>query len=376
MPAGNPYLVIHREDGGYGDVYPLDPKERYVLGRAPTNQIVLKDELCSREHAEVYAADGLWHARDLSSLNGTRLNGQVLTRDTILAPHDELRVGKTRLLFVEKIPGAPQAPVTPLVAEQSVAIRKRMSGTRYHALVNDPQSTHENKEYPRERVEVDLARLYQLALRMGEVDTVDDLAGVVLTGLLEAVPADVGAVLTVRDERELDLLAYKTRNPNQNTYHKVSTFVSSEVLATRQAILAEDVTTNAQLKDRDSLQELHATSVICAPVRVEGRVYGLIHLYGSEGRRVLDGGDLEFTVAVANQFAVAVAGVHKRERIAAENRMLREQIKVETELVGESKPIADILGRIGRAAATNATILIRGESGVGKELVARAIHAN
>ncbi|MBX7106267.1 MAG: sigma-54 dependent transcriptional regulator, partial [Gemmataceae bacterium] len=54
----------------------------------------------------------------------------------------------------------------------------------------------------------------------------------------------------------------------------------------------------------------------------------------------------------------------------------REQIKVETELVGESKPIADILGRIGRAAATNATILIRGESGGGKELVARAIHAN
>lgn len=375
MAAGRPYLVIVLEHG-YGDVFPLDPKERYTLGRAPTNQIVLKDELCSREHAEVYAADGLWHARDLSSLNGTRLNGQVLTRDTILAPHDEIRLGKTRMLFVEKIPGLPAAPQPPVVADQSVAIRKRMSDTQYQQLVVDPGSTNHNREYPRERVEVDLARLYQLALRMGEVDTVADLAAVVLSGLLEAVPADVGAVLTVRDERELDLLAYKTRNPNQQTYHKVSTFISTEVLSTRQAILAEDVTTNAQLKERDSLQELHATSVICAPVRVEGRVYGLIHLYGSEDRRPLDAGDLEFTVAVANQFAVAIAAVFKRERIAAENRLLREQIKVETELVGESKSISDILARIGRAAATNATVLVRGESGVGKELVARAIHAN
>jgi Nif-specific regulatory protein len=376
MPSGHPYLVIQRDDG-YGDVFPLDPAERYTLGRAQTCRIVLKDELCSREHAEVYFADDQWHVRDLSSLNGTRLNGQVLTRDTILAPHDEIRAGKTRLLFLEKLPGVPASPKSPLVTDQSVSIRKRLGDTQKYQKLIDPQSTGEhNPEFPRERVEVDLARLYQLALGMGEVDTIEELAGVVINGLLDAVPADVGAVLTVRDDRELELLAYKTRNPNQQTYHKVSSFISSEALNTRQAILAEDVTTHELLKGRDSLSELHASSLICAPVRVEGRIFALVHLYGGQGRRPLDNDDLEFVVAAANQFAVAVSNIRKRERIAAENRVLREQIQIETELVGQSKPITDILSQIGRVAATNATVLIRGESGVGKELVARAIHLN
>ena len=68
------YLVVRRDDG-YGDVFPLTAGGRFTLGRGPTNRIVLKDELCSREHAEVYQSDGRWVVRDLESLNGTRLNG-------------------------------------------------------------------------------------------------------------------------------------------------------------------------------------------------------------------------------------------------------------------------------------------------------------
>src|SRR6202043_3451013 len=57
-----------------------------------------------------------------------------------------------------------------------------------------------------------------------------------------------------------------------------------------------------------------------------------------------------------------------------ENRSLRDQLRVESELVGTSESIRAIEQQIGRVAGTNATCLIRGESGVGKELVARAVH--
>ena len=41
------YLVV-REDNGFGDVFPLAAGQRYSIGRVASNQIVLKDELCSR----------------------------------------------------------------------------------------------------------------------------------------------------------------------------------------------------------------------------------------------------------------------------------------------------------------------------------------
>src|ERR1700751_262074 len=88
--AASAYLVVKRDDGQFGDVYSLTPGQRYTLGRAGTNRIVLKDELCSREHAEVYHADGRWRLRDLTSLNGTRLNGKKLEREEALAPSDEV----------------------------------------------------------------------------------------------------------------------------------------------------------------------------------------------------------------------------------------------------------------------------------------------
>src|SRR5262249_33071504 len=81
MPAGaTAYLVVRRDDG-FGDVFPLTPGQRYTLGRASTNRVVLKDDLCSREHAEISYSDGRWRLRDLNSLNGTRLNGQGLDRE-------------------------------------------------------------------------------------------------------------------------------------------------------------------------------------------------------------------------------------------------------------------------------------------------------
>src|SRR5262245_40958000 len=110
MPApATAYLVVRREDG-FGDVYPLIAGQRFTLGRAATNRIVLKDELCSREHAEVYHADGCWRLRDLKSLNGTRINGEPLDSEWKLSPGDDLNLGRAHLIFVEDMGQLPNPP--------------------------------------------------------------------------------------------------------------------------------------------------------------------------------------------------------------------------------------------------------------------------
>ncbi len=101
---------------------------------------------------------------------------------------------------------------------------------------------------------------------------------------------------------------------------------------------------------------------------------GLIHLYCTDPHRALDAEDLEFSVAVAKQLGAAIHQMQRQDKLTAENRSLRDQLRVESELVGSSAPIHAIESQIGRVASTMATVLIRGESGTGKELVARAIH--
>ena len=96
-----------------------------------------------------------------------------------------------------------------------------------------------------------------------------------------------------------------------------------------------------------------------------------------------DPDDLEFTLAVADTVAVAVENIRRRQelaenltRVRTENVELRERLGIRSEIIGRSAAIRQVTEEIARAAASNATVLIRGESGVGKELVARGVHYN
>jgi transcriptional regulator with GAF, ATPase, and Fis domain len=381
MPAdGTAFLVVRRDDG-FGDVFSLAAADRYTLGRAATNRIVLKDELCSREHAEVFRSNGSWHVRDLNSLNGTRLNSERLTGESELTPGDDVHLGKTHLLFVEDMSQLPDVPTEPRDREEtdsSVSIKKRLGQTRFLTPVPPEQGPTDtaSENTGRHNLSRDLSLLYRLALDMGSATTYEDLVNVVLNGLLEAIPAEVGAVLTVKEGGALDVTAYRHRDPSVRGYSRVSEYLSHEVLRSREAVLAENVARDRYLRNRESLHDLGITSVICAPVSFQDRVLGLIHLYCNDPHKALDGEDLEFAVAVSKQLGNVIHQMRRQESLASEIDSLRHQLRVESELVGDGPAVQAIESQVGRVASTNATVLIRGESGVGKELVARAIHYN
>jgi two-component system nitrogen regulation response regulator NtrX len=71
---------------------------------------------------------------------------------------------------------------------------------------------------------------------------------------------------------------------------------------------------------------------------------------------------------------LSVSRALEHSRLARENRALREEIEREHQLIGESPPIREVRRQIAIAAPTQGRVLIYGENGSGKELVARAIH--
>src|SRR5688500_6394864 len=78
----------------------------------------------------------------------------------------------------------------------------------------------------------------------------------------------------------------------------------------------------------------------------------------------------------AERLLVTIRNVLSQRRLRDENRTLKRAAEARYQMVGESAALRQVGDAIKRAAPTNATVLLLGESGVGKELVARAIHRN
>ncbi len=388
------YLVF-RDGLTWRDVFRLIPGQVTTVGRAATNRIVLRDEICSRNHCEVFQSGTQWVLRDLGSRNGTLINGHRVKGELALHEGELIQIGSCELGFTSDLsksslqcgePGDQASSETAeFVAneessepEPEILHRKRM--TRY-----DPSSTAE-LDVGRDRINQELATLYRLALGMGGAKNSQHLADVVLDSLLAATGADIGAILLLPKgtaskpkPRQLRVSAYKSLG--ELPYRKVSSHLSGIVLAEWNAILAREIADDSRLAGRDSLGELRAQSVICAPIRDGKLIYGLIHLYSTDPTCLLEPDDLEFTLAVADQVAIVLKSLKEKEtladglaRVQDENQTLRQQLAIESDLIGDSSSLQRLRKKIERISPTDATVLIRGESGVGKELVARAIH--
>ena len=331
---------------------------------------------------------------------------EIVHGDWPLNPGDSIRIGHTQLVFVHKLSEAFSSS-----GDGSSVVRRSALGPLEAAedpsdeesnvlAVNEPTTITHRRGQTRflaaGKEEVDgvskmgraAAKLCRLAFELAKTVDVASMAELALVGLAEGTQTDAGALLLLPPNvqgvprgEQLEIIA--SRSSSSHHYHRVSDFLASTVLREGEAVLARNVMDDSALGTRDSRGEILATSVICAPVRSGSHMFGLIHLYSTDTAIVPDPDDLEFTLAVADTMAVALENIRHRQeltenlsRVRNEIVELRERLGIRSEIVGRSAAIRKVAEEIAQAAGSNATVLIRGESGVGKELVARAVHNN
>ena len=401
------YLVI-RDGKKWSDVFRLIPGRTVTIGRSPTNQIVIKEDQASRQHAEIFISDGKWTVRDLGSRNGTAIGEDRVSGDRALEVGDVVWIANTQMAFVDDLSSAygtnkkvfsrveiggetvtglevgdsdEEVTQTDISVTEPTTITHRKLKTKF---LDKQEETPEEDEVP--KFGKAATTLCRLAFDLAKETTARGVARMALDSLLENADVDSGAVLlipakrrTTRDPEQLDVLAWTSQN--RPDYQRVSKFLSETVLSNGEAVLARDVQDDSALGLRDSSGKIHATSVICAPIRMNNRNIGLVHLYSTQPKKVLDPDDLEFTLAVAETVGMALRTRYREQKLVddlsktkSEIDQLRSQLGVESEIVGASKEMLAVHEQIANVAPTNTTVLIRGESGVGKELVARAVH--
>lgn len=405
------YLVI-RDGKKWSDVFRLIPGRTVTIGRSPTSQIVIKEDQASRQHAEIFFSDGAWTVRDLNSRNGTAIGEEPLSGDRKLVVGDVVWIAGTQMSFVEDLNAAYGKKDQQKVFSRVEIGGETIVGLEVHdsdeqvtqtnmAEVTEPQTiTHRRQktkflEHDDEDLQelknppkfgIAATKLCRLAFDLAKETTARGVARMALDNLLETSGVDSGAVMlvprsrrTTTDPEHLEILSWSSMNRPE--YQRVSKFLTETVLNNGEAVLARDVQDDSALGLRDSAGKIHATSVICAPIRMNARTIGLIHLYSTKPAVVLDPDDLEFTLAVAETVGLALKTRYREQKLVddlsktrSEIDQLRNQLNVESEMVGSSPAMLKVHQQVHRAAPSKATVLVRGESGVGKELVARAVH--
>jgi formate hydrogenlyase transcriptional activator len=119
------------------------------------------------------------------------------------------------------------------------------------------------------------------------------------------------------------------------------------------------------------------------PLASRGRIHGVL-LLGRRDENIFSQDEVKFLMQVASQVAIAVENAlafnkiaELKEKLTQEKLYLEDEIRTELnfqEIVGKSAVLRRILQQVATVAPTDSTVLIYGETGTGKELVARAIH--
>ncbi len=260
----------------------------------------------------------------------------------------------------------------------------------------------------------DLRRLTEIARALNLEPDLRHLLDLILDRVVELTGAERAFLILRSAEGKLEVRA--SRSLDREDVKKPSAKVSRSILVQAEKSGRPVLTTNATMDPRfagsDSVAYMKLRAVLCLPMPVRGKSVGMLYIDNRFEEGVFQSLDMGLLEAFAAQAAIALenARLHQenlgrqkelersKEKVEELNRVLRDQVRRQgaeldqvkqvlrerhgeaklkysyPEMVGRSRRHMDLLRLLDRVVDTQVPILIHGESGSGKELVARAIH--
>ncbi|MBA3500242.1 MAG: sigma-54-dependent Fis family transcriptional regulator, partial [Deltaproteobacteria bacterium] len=177
---------------------------------------------------------------------------------------------------------------------------------------------------------------------------------------------------------ELDVKV--ARNLNRENIADAVTQLSDSIIAkvvrTRKPVIVSDALRDDEFASSKSVIHLKVSSVICVPLLDRGRLIGLIYVGNDSIRDLFQQDTLRVLSIFASQASLIVANALLMNELRIDNKRLHERLEQYRfgEIVGTSPLMQAVFRKVEKISATDISVLITGETGTGKELIAREVH--
>jgi transcriptional regulator with GAF, ATPase, and Fis domain len=222
--------------------------------------------------------------------------------------------------------------------------------------------------------------LYRISKILGGEREYNKLLERVLDESMHSLQAERGVIVTGSPE---DFLVKVARNIEgeelPNDPKAVSRTVVRKVLESGEPEFIKHVQDNSSFSPSRSMVDMGMRSILCVPLIIDEEPYGAIYVENRSLVACFMEEDLELMRELAELSANSIKNALSFIELSSGTTKIGEALRQDydfSEIIGKSKRMIEVMELAARVASTDATVMITGDSGTGKELIARAIYLN
>jgi len=361
------------------------------IGRSDQNDFVIRDAKSSRTHCRITRDGNGCVLEDVGSRNGTRLNRRPVVQKRI-QQGDVIGIGDTQIFFGGLPERDATAPATKVLDHESEELVAHLVRERSNLL-----------------------RLAEINKAINSEIAVNPLLELIIDAVIELTNAERGFLITgAGKEMEFEVARNLMEAEVAQPELAISRSIATQVIETLSPVMSVNAIKDERFRAVQSISNLGLRSVLCVPLVLRDRCVGAVYVDNRLNKGVFSQEDQKVVEAFADQAAIALENARRHEELRQKNAELtkiqkdlarmneglahtvRSQVeeldKARARLAGEgrekgiryhygtivgsSRPMAQVISLLERVIDSGFPVLIEGESGTGKDLVAGAIHCN